>query len=147
MPTILLVEDNKLTRMASERSLAKVGYKVLVAQDGEQALEIAGQESPDVILLDMMLPKLSGPEVLRRLKSNPLTARVPVIVLTGLSQKNEARLLEDGACAFLEKNEALERPERLFSAIRAALRTRELTEESPVFAEKTTISAGSVAVH
>jgi CheY-like chemotaxis protein len=135
MPKILLVEDSKLSRMAAERSLAKAGYTVVCAKDGEEALEIAGRERPDVVLLDMMLPKLSGPEVLRQLKRNPITAQVPVIVLTGLSQKNEARLLEDGAAAFVEKSGVLEKSELLLSAIRQVLRTKELMKDTPVFTE------------
>jgi CheY-like chemotaxis protein len=142
MPKILLVEDNKLTRMAGERSLAKAGYTVVSAKDGEEALEIAGHDIPDLVLLDMMLPKLSGPEVLRQLKLNPATAHVPVIVLTGLSQKNEARLLEDGAAAFVEKTAVLDEPRVLLSAIRHVLRTNDLMKNTPVFTEKpTTLSA------
>ena len=136
MPKILLVEDNKLTRMAGERSLTKAGYMVVCAKDGEEALEIADRERPDVVLLDMMLPKLSGPEVLRQLKLNPATAKVPVIVLTGLSQKNETRLLEDGAAAFVEKSAVLDEPRVLLSAIRHVLRTNELMKDSAVFTEK-----------
>jgi CheY-like chemotaxis protein len=142
MPKILLVEDNQLTRMAGERSLAKAGYTVVSAKDGEEALEIAGHDMPDLVLLDMMLPKLSGPEVLRQLKLNPATAHVPVIVLTGLSQKNEARLLEDGAAAFVEKTAVLDEPRVLLSIIRHVLRTNELMNNTRVFTEKpTTFSA------
>jgi DNA-binding response OmpR family regulator len=137
MPKILLVEDNQLTRMAGERSLAKAGYTVVSAKDGEEALEIAGHDMPDLVLLDMMLPKLSGPEVL-----NPATAHVPVIVLTGLSQKNEARLLEDGAAAFVEKTAVLDEPRVLLSIIRHVLRTNELMNNTRVFTERpTTFSA------
>jgi len=77
-------------------------------------------------LLDMMLPKLSGPEVLRALKAGPETATIPVVVLTGLSQKNEDRLLEDGAAAFVEKSAALDNSELLLGAIRRALRSAAL---------------------
>lgn len=59
---------------------------------------------PDLILLDMLLPKLPGPEVLKALKKDPKTADTPVIVLTGLSQKNASRLQQDGAFAYLEKS-------------------------------------------
>lgn len=62
------------------------------------------QTSPDIILLDMLRPKLSGPELLRAPKINPLTAVIPVIVLSGLSQKNEAKLVKDGAAAYFEKS-------------------------------------------
>jgi CheY-like chemotaxis protein len=59
---------------------------------------------PDIILLDMMLPKISGQEVLRALKANPATMGIPVIVLTSLSQRNEEKLLSEGAAAYFEKS-------------------------------------------
>jgi CheY-like chemotaxis protein len=147
VPKVLLVEDNKLTRMVSERSLAKAGYRVVSATDGEEALEVAARENPDVVLLDMMLPKLSGPEVLQRLKRNPATAKIPVIVLTGLSQKNQARLLGDGAKAFVEKGAALDNPELLLSALREALKTAEVITENPHFAQKTNLAPPLLQVH
>jgi CheY-like chemotaxis protein len=80
--------------------------------------------------------------VLRQLKLNPATAQVPVIVLTGLSQKNEARLLEDGAAAFVEKTAVLDEPRVLLSIIRHVLRTNELMNNTRVFTERpTTFSA------
>lgn len=139
VPKVLLVEDNKLTRMSSERSLAKAGYRVVSAQDGEQALEMAERELPDVILLDMMLPKLSGPEVLKQLKHNRVTARIPVIVLTGLSQKNEARLREDGADAFAEKSAVLDKPELLLSLIRESLWKAGVHAEHSALLENTSV--------
>lgn len=102
---ILLVEDSKFIRMATERALARAGYEVIAAEDGEQALEMAREKVPDVILLDMLLPKMTGPDVLKALKKDPVTARIAVVVCTGLSQKNAVRLQKDGACAFLEKSE------------------------------------------
>jgi CheY-like chemotaxis protein len=104
MTRILLVEDSKFLRLASERALAHAGYEVSSAGDGEEALRMASEKLPDLILLDMMLPKLGGPEVLRALKSDKATAGIPVVVLTGLSQKNAERLREDGASGFLEKS-------------------------------------------
>jgi CheY-like chemotaxis protein len=73
------------------------------AGDGDEALLMAGEKLPDLILLDMMLPKMSGLEVLKALKKEPATAEVPVVVLTGLSQTNAERLRRDGAFAFLAK--------------------------------------------
>jgi CheY-like chemotaxis protein len=147
VPKVLLVEDNKLTRMASERSLTKAGYRVVSATNGEEALEVAARENPDVVLLDMMLPKLSGPEVLQRLKRNPATAKIPVIVLTGLSQKNQARLLGDGAKAFVEKSAALENPELLLRALGEALKTAEVTTENPLFVQKPNLAASLLRVY
>jgi CheY-like chemotaxis protein len=101
---VLLVEDSKFLRLANERVLTKAGYRVTVAPDGEEALRVARKELPDVILLDMMLPKLSGPEVLRKLKESPATSSIPVIVLTSLSQRNEEKLIQEGAAAYFEKS-------------------------------------------
>lgn len=105
MTKILLVEDSKFLRMATERALARAGFEVSTAIDGPNALEAAQREKPDLILLDMLLPKMAGPEVLKTLKKNPATAEIAVVVFTGLSQKNAIRLQHDGAYAFLEKSE------------------------------------------
>jgi CheY-like chemotaxis protein len=104
MTKILLVEDSKFLRLATERALMRAGYEVTGAADGEEAVRVAREKSPDLILLDMLLPKMSGPEVLKALKENALTRATPVVVMTGLSQKNAARLEEDGAFGFLEKS-------------------------------------------
>jgi len=105
MTKILLVEDSKFLRMATERALARAGYTVRTASDGIEAIESARKEQPDLILLDMLLPKMTGPDVLKALKKDPATAGIAVVALTGLSNKNAARLQKDGACAFLEKSE------------------------------------------
>jgi two-component system cell cycle response regulator DivK len=102
---ILLIEDSKFQRIANQRALSKAGYDVIQAEDGEEGLRVARESIPDLILLDMMLPKISGLEVLRILKLEPLIKHIPVIVLTGLGQGNEAKLLQDGAAAFLLKSE------------------------------------------
>ena len=94
-------------RLALERTLVKAGHKVLSAEDGQRAIKVAQERSPDLILLDMMLPKLSGPEVLAALKQDPVTSRIPVIVLTSLSQKNEEKLRQAGAAGFLVKSDQL----------------------------------------
>jgi CheY-like chemotaxis protein len=101
---VLLVEDSKFLRIATERALSKAGYGVSTASDGEEALQLAKDQLPDIILLDMMLPKISGPAVLKALKENPATRHIPVIVLTSLSQKNEEKLLSEGAAAYFEKS-------------------------------------------
>ena len=121
---VLLVEDSKFLRIANERALAKAGYKVSTAADGEEALRVANDKLPDIILLDMLLPKLSGPEVLQALKSNPATMTIPVIVLSSLSQKNEVKLKQAGAVEYLEKASLdLEKhPDRLATAVETVLR-------------------------
>ena len=105
MTKILLVEDSKFLRMATERALARAGYCVRIASDGVEAMEVARKEKPELILLDMLLPKITGPDVLKKLKKDPMTAGIPVVAFTGLSQKNATRLRQDGACAFLDKSE------------------------------------------
>lgn len=103
--TILIVEDRRFLRLASGRVLSKAGYNVLNAADGEEALRSARANLPDLILLDMLLPKLGGQQVLHALKSNPATAQIPVIVLSRLSQLNETKLKDDGAAAYFEKSQ------------------------------------------
>ncbi len=101
---ILLVEDSKTIRRDEEAALMKAGYEVICAEDGETALQMARDLNPDLVLLDMILPKVSGPEVLRRLKSNTKISHIPVVVVSSLSEKNLERLLEAGAEEYLEKN-------------------------------------------
>ena len=105
MTKILLVDDSKFLRLATERALARAGYDVSTAPDGANALEIAREKKPDVILLDMLLPKMTGADVLKALKKDPATAGIAVVAFTGLSHKNALRLEQDGACAFLDKAE------------------------------------------
>ena len=102
---ILLVEDSKLLRLATGRALARAGYEISFAADGDEALLMANENRPDLILLDMMLPKMSGLEVLKSLKKDPATAAIPVVILTGLSHTNADRLRADGAFAFLTKTD------------------------------------------
>lgn len=68
MTKILLVDDSKFLRLATERALARAGYDVSTAADGENALQVAREKRPDLILLDMLLPKMTGPDVLKALK-------------------------------------------------------------------------------
>jgi CheY-like chemotaxis protein len=103
-PKVLLVEDSKFLRMANQHALSSAGYQVTTAADGEEALRLANDQRPDIILLDMMLPKISGTEVLKALKANPATKDIPVIVLTSLSQMNEDKLISEGAAAYFEKS-------------------------------------------
>ena len=103
MTKILLVDDSKFLRLATERALTRAGYQVSTAIDGEDALKIAREQNPDLILLDMLLPKMTGPDVLKALKNDPATAGIAIVAFTSLSQKNAIRLEQDGACAFLDK--------------------------------------------
>ena len=65
------------------------------------------EHMPALILLDVMLPRMSGPDVLRVLKNDPATASIPVMMLTGLSQKNAKQMEKDGACGFFEKSDSM----------------------------------------
>ena|ERR1700730_10042783 len=102
---VLLIEDSKVQRIANGRALVKAGYDVIQAGDGEEGLRSARENIPDLILLDIMLPKVSGVDVLRALKGDALLKHIPVIVLSGLGQANEAKLLKEGAAAFLVKSD------------------------------------------
>ena len=94
---ILLVEDNEMNRDMLERRLARRGYRVTTALDGEQGVEAATRELPDLVLMDLSLPTVDGWEATRRLKASEATRRVPVIALTAhaLSDERE-RALEAG---------------------------------------------------
>jgi len=102
--SILLVEDSRFLRRANERTLTKAGYQVVIAVDGEEALHLARTTAPDLILLDMLLPKIGGAQVLRALQSDPVTAKTPVVVLSSLPQSNERKLKGEGAVAYFEKS-------------------------------------------
>jgi CheY-like chemotaxis protein len=123
-PKVLLVEDSKFLRVANQHALARAGYDVSTAADGEEALKVANDKLPDIILLDMLLPKLSGPEVLKALKNNPATMAIPVIVLSSLSQRNEEKLKQAGAVEYLEKAslDLAQHPNRLADAVEIVLR-------------------------
>jgi two-component system alkaline phosphatase synthesis response regulator PhoP len=101
---ILIVDDSRFLRVANERALIKAGYEVITAGDGDEGLRLAIEQKPDLVVLDMMLPKLSGPEVLRALRKNPTTAAIPVMVLTSLPQTNEQKLIKEGATSYFAKS-------------------------------------------
>ena len=134
MTKILLVEDSKFLRLATERALSRAGYEVCTAADGEDALKCARERKPNLILLDMLLPKMPGPEVLKALKSDPETKPIAVVAFTGLSQKNAMRLQRDGAFAFLDKSElALDKGcETLLSSLAEIVRKLDLEVPAPV---------------
>jgi len=83
-PLVLIAEDDAGVRMTLEFVLADEGFEVLAAEDGEQALNLALERSPDAILLDGMMPKMTGKQVLTALRALKATAETPVFVLTGM---------------------------------------------------------------
>lgn len=86
---ILLVEDDRFLRRACEASLRQRGLTVTTAADGEEGLRLARSELPDLVLLDMLMPKLSGLEVLRALRGDEATHRVPVLILSNSSREQD----------------------------------------------------------
>jgi two-component system, cell cycle response regulator DivK len=98
MPKILLVEDNEMNRDMLSRRLIKKGYEVVMALDGEQAIEMAGSESPDLILMDISLPGLDGWEATRRLKAMPETKAIPIIALTAHAMAGDREKCLEAGC-------------------------------------------------
>ncbi|HTB64069.1 MAG TPA: response regulator [Opitutales bacterium] len=102
--TILVVEDNAQNRELVADLLALSGVRVLLAEDAEAGLEIAAQEVVDLILMDVSLPRMDGLEAARRLKSSPVTARLPVIALTAHAMKGDKeRIMAAGCDGYLTK--------------------------------------------
>lgn len=104
---VLLIEDSRTLQAAIRRALAKAEHEVILSTDGQEGLDAARSVLPDLLLLDMMLPTLPGSDVLQALKSHPATSSIPVFVLTGLSQKNEEKVLRAGAARYFEKSDFL----------------------------------------
>ncbi len=105
MIRILLAEDDRILRKAGEVSLKKKGYDVISAVDGEDALAKALAHTPDLVLLDVMMPKMNGFDVLFALKRDPAVKHIPVIMLTNLEQPSDIRRAVDGgAHSYLVKS-------------------------------------------
>ncbi len=104
---ILLIEDSKFMRVAVQRVLTGAGYTVHTANEGEAGLRAARETLPDLILLDLVLPTISGLDVLKALKRDAITQSIPVIVLAALSEPTKEELLNEGAAACVEKSDKL----------------------------------------
>lgn len=91
---ILLVEDNEMNRDMLSRRLMRNGFEIVIAVDGQQGVDMAASDRPDLILMDLSLPVIDGWEATRRVKANPATAKIPVIALTAhaMSQDKEKAL-------------------------------------------------------
>lgn len=101
---VLVIEDDPDQRRFLERMLGTSGYRVVSAADGEAGLAAAASTRPDVVVLDVMMPRLNGYQACRALKQNPATAGVPVVILTTKDQPaDEFWATEVGADAFLTK--------------------------------------------
>jgi two-component system cell cycle response regulator DivK len=98
MPKVLLVEDNEMNMDMLSRRLRRRGYEVIPATDGEQGLAIARTEKPDLILMDMSLPVVSGLDATRTLKASPATQSIPVIALTAHAQSRDREQALQAGC-------------------------------------------------
>jgi len=104
MASALVVDDDRLLLRLIELSLGKTGMKVLLADSGREALRLAQEEKPDIILLDLMMPMMDGYEVMRLLKANDGTREIPVVMLTAKSSDYDRhRCNEMGAAAYITK--------------------------------------------
>lgn len=101
---VLIVDDDAFLSGIYATKLELEGFQVVTARDGEEGLKAAGSEKPDIILLDVLMPKLDGFEALKRLKQDESTKGIPVIMLTNLGQKEDIeQALEAGAQDYLIK--------------------------------------------
>jgi CheY-like chemotaxis protein len=119
---ILLVEDNEMNRDMLSRRLVRKGYDIVIAIDGQQALDMAAAESPDLILMDMSLPVIDGWETTRRVKANPDTKAIPIIALTAHAMvEDKDKAIEAGCDDFDTKPVDIQ---RLVDKIQALLGER-----------------------
>lgn len=106
MVKILIVEDDPLMLRMYQKIFSFEGYEVVTAIDGEEGLQKARQENPTLILLDIMMPKMNGLQVLEELKSDPSTSKIPMVMLTNLAGTQDAETaLSKGAVKYIIKSE------------------------------------------
>jgi two-component system cell cycle response regulator DivK len=121
MPRVLLVEDNEMNRDMLSRRLARRGFEVSLAADGQKGVEMAEHESPDIILMDMSLPVVDGWEATRRLKANQATQSIPLIALTAHAMAGDRdRAMQAGCDDYdtkpIEFPRLIEKMDRLLTA-------------------------------
>jgi two-component system, cell cycle response regulator DivK len=102
MKIILLVEDDDMSRDMLSRRLVKLGYVVIEARNGVEAVDTARQENPDLILMDVCMPRMGGLEATRKLRSDVKTARIPIIALTALNTAEDVRRAIQAGCSDYE---------------------------------------------
>ena len=126
-PVILVVDDNQQNLELLQAYLEDIDCRTVPAQDGLEALEIVAKDPPDLILLDIMMPKMSGFEVCRRLKKDPKNADIPVIMVTALSEFGDIeRGIDSGTDDFLSKPvNKLE----LITRVKTMLKLKHLTDK------------------
>ncbi len=102
--TILYVEDNEYNRKIVRHLLRSTSYRLLEAVDGEQGVALALQEVPDLVLMDIQLPKMSGLDAARTLRADPRTANIPIIAITSFALSGDEQKSKDAGCsAYLTK--------------------------------------------
>jgi DNA-binding response OmpR family regulator len=120
--TILLADDEQFILVAYKDGLEHAGYNVILAHDGEEAVAVMREQQPDLVLLDIIMPKLNGFEVMQAARAEPDLAAIPIAVFTNLSQLSDEQEARDlGAVDFIVKadvslNDLLARVERLFAS-------------------------------
>ena len=131
MAKVLLVEDDPLMLRMYQRKLSSDGYEVDTAINGEEGLVRIRSGRPDLVLLDIMMPKLNGLEMLERMKADPTISKVPVVILTNLggSQDDIDRGLELGAVAYLVKSAY--RPDEVVAKVKEILESYTKSKEIP----------------
>ena len=104
MKTVLYVEDNEFNRKIVRQLLSRTSYRLIEAVDGDAGVTTAREVVPDLIIMDIQLPKLSGLDATRQLRADPVTAPIPVIVITSFALAgDEEKAREAGAAAYLAK--------------------------------------------
>ena len=122
VPVVLIADDDEDIRALVSFRLERAGYSVVAARDGEEALELAIEHRPDVAVLDVMMPRLTGLEVTRRLRAEDATSGMPVILLTARVQEADvARGFEAGADDYIRKPFS---PQELRARVQAILAER-----------------------
>ena len=127
IPLVLVVDDNQQNRELLQAYLEDVDCRAIPASDGPEALEILDKDPPDLILLDVMMPKMSGFEVCRRIKNDPKTSDIPVIMVTALNEFGDIeRGIDSGTDDFLSKPvNKLE----LLTRVKTLLKLKHLTDK------------------
>lgn len=120
MLTLLIIEDDHAIREMLQRFLVNKNFVVKEAEDGEQAMEVLGEINPDLILLDWMLPDVSGPQIIKKIRNNPVQKDIPIIMLTARAEENDKiKGLEVGADDYMTKPVSLK---ELNARIKALIR-------------------------
>lgn len=126
LPVILIVDDNAQNLELIQAYLEDVECKTVVACDGLEALDVVARTKPDLVLLDVMMPKMSGFEVCRRLKNDPTTSDIPVIMVTALNEfRDIERGIDSGTDDFVSK--PVNRLE-LLTRVRTMLKLKHLSD-------------------